>query len=415
MRSDPRIRSGGRIALVASLAVLAIGLLGTDRPKGLGDVKDVRTWSYPDYTRVVVELTRSVDITDEAVVRLAANTRADRPERLYVDVPGIWVGRRYVDGLPVGDGLLRGVRIGQNTLHASRIVIDLERYGDHRMFTLRSPDRVVIDVYGQREDDRSKTAMPNRSKSSRTGRLSMASRPIRTVVLDPGHGGKDPGAIGIGGVREKDVNLRLSKMLARRLRARSFNVVMTREDDRFIDLEGRTVIAESADGDVFVSVHSNASHNKRLRGIEIYYLDEGHKRHNLDVAARENGVPRGDLDTLQRTLSRLRVAEASHHSRTLAENVHADLRQGLAKTYGEMPDLGIKRGPFYVLFMSSMPSILVETGFLTNRSDAALLRSERYLDTVAAQIAAGIGHYRNRVDQLTADAGDSDLPSVGAR
>jgi N-acetylmuramoyl-L-alanine amidase len=86
------------------------------------------------------------------------------------------------------------------------------------------------------------------------------------VVLDPGHGGKDPGAIGIGGVREKDVNLRLSKMLARRLRARSFDVVMTRDDDRFIDLEGRTVIAESSDGDVFVSIHSNASHNKRLRG-----------------------------------------------------------------------------------------------------------------------------------------------------
>jgi N-acetylmuramoyl-L-alanine amidase len=164
-----------------------------------------------------------------------------------------------------------------------------------------------------------------------------------------------------------------------------------------------------------VSIHSNASHNKRLRGLEIYYLDEGHQRHNLDVAARENGVARSQLDTLQRTLSRLRVSEASHHSRTLAENVHADLRKGLSKTYPSMPDLGIKRGPFYVLFMSSMPSILVETGFLTNRSDAQLLRSERYLDTLAAQIAAGIGHYRNRVDQLTADAGDSSLPPVGAR
>lgn len=404
-----------RAGLLMALVVLSAGLLGTARPKGLGDVKDVRTWSYPDYTRVVVELTRSVDLTDEAVVRLAANSRADRPERLYVDVPGIWVGTRYVKGLPVGDGLLEGIRIGQNTLQSSRIVIDLERYGDHRMFTLRSPDRVVIDVYGQRPESPPTRQAGAKKKSAGVGRLSMASRPIRTVVLDPGHGGKDPGAIGIGGVREKDVNLRLSKMLARRLRARSFNVVMTREDDRFIDLEGRTVIAESSDGDVFVSVHSNASHNKRLRGIEIYYLDEGHQRHNLDVAARENGVARGDLDTLQRTLSRLRVAEASHHSRTLAENVHADLRKGLATSYSGMPDLGIKRGPFYVLFMSSMPSILVETGFLTNRSDAELLRSERYLDTVAAQIAAGIGHYRNRVDQLTADASAPGLPSVGAR
>ena len=404
-----------RLALCFAIACLSIALLGVERPKGLGDVRDVRTWSYKDYTRVVVELTRSVDLTEDAVVRLAANERADRPERLYVDVPEIWVGRRYVDGVPVGDGLLEGVRIGQNTLRNSRIVIDLQRYGHHRMFTLRSPDRVVIDVYGQRGRAPTKVTKGKDSSTAKVRRLSMASRRVRTVVLDPGHGGKDPGAIGVGGTREKDVNLRLARLLERRLRARSFKVVMTRDNDRYIDLEERTVIAESAGGDVFVSIHANASHNKRLRGIEIYYLDEGHRRHNLDVAARENGVPRGQLDTLQRTLSRLRVAEASHHSYALAASVHHDLTEGLGQTYADVPDLGIKRGPFYVLFMSSMPSILVETGFLTNRRDAKLLRSERYLDTVAAQIAAGIGHYRNGVSQLTADAGGQGLPAVGAR
>lgn len=393
-----------------ALALLMLGLLGVERPKGLGDVREVRTWSYPDYTRVVVELTRSVDLSEDAVVRLAANTRANRPERLYVDVPGIWVGRRYVDGVPVGDGLLDGVRIGQNTLHASRIVIDLQRYGDHRMFTLRSPDRVVIDVYG----DRAEGSTKSERKSAKARRLSMVSRRIQTVVIDPGHGGKDPGAIGVGGLREKDVNLRLARLLARRLQARSFDVVMTREHDRFVDLEERTVIAESAGGDVFVSIHANASHNRRLRGIEIYYLDAGHERHNLDVAARENGVPRANLDDLQRTLARLRVAEASHHSRALADFVHTDLTTGLAQTFRGVRDLGVKQGPFYVLFMSSMPSILVETGFLTNRQDAKLLRSESYLDTVAAQIAAGIGHYRNRGRQITADAGEATLPPVGA-
>ena len=95
--------------------------------------------------------------------------------------------------------------------------------------------------------------------------------------------------------------------------------------------------------------------------------------------------------------------------------MHADLTKGLSQTFARVPDLGVKQGPFYVLFMSSMPSILVETGFLTNRQDAKLLRDERYLDTVAAQIAAGIGHYRNRNRQLTADAGPSGLSPVGAR
>lgn len=407
-RSARRVR-----ALALGVLLLSVPLLlGVERPKGLGDVKDVRTWSYPDYTRVVVELTRSVDLSQNALVRLGANSRADRPERLYVDVPGIWVGRKFIDGVPVGDGLLEAVRIGQNTRYASRIVIDLQRYGHHRMFTLRSPDRVVIDVYGQRQKSRVKDG---RKGSSQARRLSMASRPIQTVVIDPGHGGKDPGAIGVGGIREKDVNLRLSRLLARRLEARAFKVVMTRDKDRFVDLEERTVIAESAGGDLFVSIHANASRSKRLRGIEIYYLDAGHRRHNLDVAARENGVPRGQLDTLQTTLSRLRVAEASHHSKALADLVHADLRKGLGQTYTSVPDLGVKQGPFYVLFMSSMPSILVETGFLTNRQDAKLLRTEDYLDTVAAQIAAGIGHYRNRGRQVTADAGGAGLPAVGAR
>jgi len=243
----------------------------------------------------------------------------------------------------------------------------------------------------------------------------MASRPIRKVIIDPGHGGRDPGAIGVGGVREKDINLRLSKLLARRLRARSFDVVLTREDDRYVDLEERTVIAESAGGDLFVSIHANAARNKSLRGIEVYYLDAGHRRHNLDVAARENGVPRGQLDDLQTTLSRLRVAEASNHSRTLANTVHADLITGLSQTYSSVPDLGVKQGPFYVLFMSSMPSILVETGFLTHRKEAKLLQSERYLDTVAAQIAAGVGHYRNRNRQLTAELKAPRGSKAGAR
>ena len=230
----------------------------------------------------------------------------------------------------------------------------------------------------------------------------MGSRRLSTVVIDPGHGGKDPGAVGVGGIHEKDINLELAHLLARRLRARSFNVVLTRKDDRFIDLEERTALAESARGDIFVSIHANASSNKRLRGIEIYYLDEEFERHNVEVAARENGVRPDQVDTLQKTMARLRVAEASKHSHSLANYVHRDLTRGLEAIYGKVSDLGVKRGPFYVLFMSSMPAILVETGFLTNAQDARLLGSSRYLDVMAAQIAAGLGHYRNRDGQKAA-------------
>ena len=193
-------------------------------------------------------------------------------------------------------------------------------------------------------------------------------------------------------------------MLARRLEARSFKVVLTRNEDRFLDLEERTALAESAGGDVFVSIHSNASFNRSLRGIEIYYLDADNDRHNVEVAARENGVRPDEVDTLQETLARLRVAEASRYSRALADHVHRDVTRGLSQTYGNVSDLGVKRGPFYVLFMSSMPAILLESGFRTNKHDARLLRSTMYLETMADHIAAGLGKYRKDGDQVVTRA-----------
>ena len=402
----------GPLLVVTVLAPLLPALLGAERPPGLGDVRDVRTWSYPDYTRVVVELTRPINLEADPTIRLPADRGAGRPERLYVDLPDIWVGRRYAEGVAVGDGLLQGVRLGQNTRTTSRLVVDLERYDRHRMFTLRSPNRVVIDVYGEPKPRRATPKKQAKKGTEGSSRLSMESRRLRTVVIDPGHGGKDPGAVGLGGIREKDVNLKLARMLARRLEARSFKVVLTRNDDRFIDLEERTALAESAGGDVFVSIHSNASNSRSLRGIEIYYLDEDNQRHNVEVAARENGVRPDQVDTLQETLARLRVAEASRYSRALADHVHRDVTRGLSQTYGDVSDLGVKRGPFYVLFMSSMPAILVEAGFLTNPEDARLLSSDRYLDAMAAQIAAGLGHYRNR-GQQRADVSETPAASGG--
>lgn len=376
-----------------ALLLVAPCLMGVERPDGLGDVSDVRTWSHPNYTRVVVELTRPVDAE---VLRLPADARAKRPERLYVDLPKIWVGRRYQDPIPVGDGLLQGVRLGQNTLSKSRLVVDLERYDRHRLLILQSPHRVVIDVYGSRGRERTTTrfdAPPGEVPPPRS-RLSMGMRPVHTIVIDAGHGGRDPGAIGVGGLREKNVNLRLARRLAGELEGRNFRVVMTRSDDRTLDLEQRTVIAESAGGDVFVSIHANASRRRGTRGLEIYYLDENYDGHSLDVAARENGVPRSQIDSLQRTIARLRVSEASAHSGRLAELVHGSLWPGLGKRYRGLADLGVKRGPFYVLFLSSMPAILVETGFLTNKEDARLLRNDDYLALLAKNIASGLDRYR---------------------
>lgn len=371
--------------LLACLPLLA----AVERPPGLGDVRDVRSWSYPGYTRVVVELSREVELPRAGLVRLAANTPAGRPERIYLDMPGIWVGVRYDRGIPVGDGLLRGVRLGQNTIRTSRIVIDLERYGHHRVFTLASPARIVIDVFGNRKSEPPQD--PN-------GRLPAGLRRVQKIIVDPGHGGSDPGATGIAGLREKDVNLAIGKLVAKRLEERGFEVVLTRDGDQTRSLEERTAIAESASGDVFVSIHANASARAKARGIETYTLDRNHERHSLDVAARENGIPAWKLDPLQRALATLHADEVGNHSEKLAGLVHSNVIRGARSRDRTLPDLGVKKGPFYVLFMSSMSSLLVETGFVTNRDDAKLLRSGPYQQVLAERIAEGIERYRQQVE-----------------
>ena len=375
-----------RWATLSALCVCLPLLIGIQRPPGLGDVDDVRTWSYPDYTRVVLELSRDVPVAAEGVVLLPADPAAGRPERLYLDVPGIWVGRRFEAGIELGDGLLQGVRLGQNTLRKSRLVIDLERYGHHRVFTLPSPARIVVDIYGERR------------KGDAAGRLPAELRRVHTVVVDAGHGGRDPGALGVRGLREKDVNLAIAQALEPRLEARGFEVVLTRESDRTLSLEERTVVAESAGGDVFISIHANASRREGVRGIEVYTLDANHERHSLDVAARENGVPPGRLDPLQRALAEIRVGEVASHSERLAGLVHAEMMEAAHERDRSLPDLGVKKGPFYVLFMSSMSAVLLETGFVTNQRDAELLRNATYQAQLAERIAVGVDRYRRQVE-----------------
>jgi N-acetylmuramoyl-L-alanine amidase len=371
------------------MLVLLPLLLGVKRPPNLGDVAEVRHWSYDEYTRVVVELDRLVETE---VHRLPADGSTGRPERLYLDLPEVWVGRTYSDAIPVGDGLLRGIRLGQNTLHTTRLVIDLERYERHRLLILSSPPRVVVDVYGQRVGPR--LAGP---------RLPLAQRPVRRIVLDPGHGGRDPGASSRSGQREKDVVLRLALALRPRLVARGFEVVLTRDADRSLELEERTALAEGVGGDVFVSLHANAAPNRRLRGIETYYLDKSHERHTVRVAAHENGISAAELDSLQRTVSGFRISEVSERSEQLARSVHRSMLDGMRGRFGKVHDLGIKKGPFFVLYLSNLPSILVEIGFLTHPEEARRLKEPAYLNALAEEITDGIVAYRELSPPVVAE------------
>ncbi len=362
---------------------LGAALLGVNRPGGLGDVLDVRHWSYADYTRVVVELSEACE---PAGKRLPPDLDAGKPARLYFDLPGIWVGRSYEEPIPVADGLLRGVRLGQNTLHNTRVVLDLDRYQRHRVLLLESPHRVVIDVFGQRR------GAPTRAARS----LPMDLRAVQTVVVDAGHGGRDPGAIGVGGLREKDVTLALAHRVRAALERRGFRVVLTRDSDQTLSLLERTALAEGAGGDVFVSLHANAARRRSAEGLEIYTLDENAERQTLRLAARENGIALRQVDPLQRLLTRLRLSEASARSSELAQLVHREIVSDMGARWPSVKGPGLKHGPFYVLYLSEMPSILVEADFLTHRGGAKRLRDPAYLDALAQQVADGVERFRDQ-------------------
>jgi len=392
-----------RLVATAALVLVASASLGATRPDGLGDVVDIQHWSYPEFSRVVIQISEPALPT---VGEVPADPTGDKPARLFFDVPGMWAGRRFETPIRVGDGLLRQVRVGQNTLDTARVVLDLERYGRHRVMQLAAPARIVVDVFAARQQagETGERSAERREAPERSSELlPMELRPVRVVVVDAGHGGRDPGAIGVGGLREKDVTLALAKTLRKSLRANGFAVVLTRDRDRTLSLEERTAIAEGAGGDVFVSVHANASPRAELAGVELFTLQENAERQTLRLAARENGVAPADVDPLQRLLARLRLSEAGARSALLAKQVHREIASGMGERWPSAREPALKQGPFYVLYLSDMPALLVEAGFVTHRDDARRLRDPEYLRAMAEEIAKGVGSFRDKAAPLLAE------------
>lgn len=220
------------------------------------------------------------------------------------------------------------------------------------------------------------------------------------VVIDPGHGGKDPGAIGFSGLKEKDVVLKVAKKVAARLAARGeYEIIMTRDRDKFIPLEERTAIANSRRADLFVSIHANSAPNRKAHGVETYFLSLASSKDEMRAAARENASSSGQLSDLQAILQDLMQNSKIEESSRLAGMVQEQLYKGLQKYH--VADLGVKKAPFVVLIGARMPAILAEIGFISNAQEEKNLRSDRYLDAVAEQIVTGIMRYSRQGPAVT--------------
>jgi len=220
------------------------------------------------------------------------------------------------------------------------------------------------------------------------------------VMIDPGHGGYDPGTQSSAGAVEKDLALQIATRLKAALEARGIRAEMTRSSDVFISLAERTRIANRAGADLFVSIHLNSSPNTYTTGIEAYYLNNTTDRATIRLARMENGGADGygapDASNLNYILTDLRqnykASEAASVARMIDAQTVADLDAGLGL---KVNALGAKMGPFYVLVGAHMPAVLVECGFMSNAGEATRLASADYQDVLASAVATAVAHYFN--------------------
>jgi N-acetylmuramoyl-L-alanine amidase len=218
------------------------------------------------------------------------------------------------------------------------------------------------------------------------------------VMIDPGHGGYDPGTQSSAGALEKDLALRIATRLKATLEARGIRAELTRSTDVFISLAERTRIANSAGADLFVSIHLNSSPNTDTTGIEVYYLNNTTDRATIRLARMENAGADGygapNDSNLNYILTDLRqnykAIEAASLARMIDAETVADLDAGLGLNVNA---LGAKMGPFYVLVGAHMPAVLVECGFMSNAAEAARLESPQYQDVLAGAIATAVAHH----------------------
>lgn len=342
-------------------------------------VTGIRHWSSPTYTRVVIDLDRDARYKADF---LPGDARNGLPPRIFLDIFGAGIREEILrNPVEVKDGLLRDVRAGRNRQEVVRVVLDLERESGYRVFDLSDPSRIIVDI-----DAKGEPASPGTAPAPTPGRV--------LVMLDPGHGGKDPGAIGPTGLMEKDVVLTIGRLVREKLSSDDrFAVRMTRDTDVFIPLEERTARANQARADMFVSLHINSSRNRRAEGVSTYVLSHASDREALELAARENGVSVKKLSAVKFIIDDLSTYGRKKESLRLAKSVNDSIVKNVRLRHGSVRNLGLKQAPFYVLVGARMTAVLIETSFISNRKEEARLRTQAYLETIADSVVEAIRFY----------------------
>ncbi len=392
----------------------------TPNPKGYALIKKIRHWSTDDYTRVVIETDKNVKYTSRM---LRPDPELKTPPRLYVDLEETILDNS-IKVEPITKGLLEKISFASNRPGVSRIVLYIKDLEGHKVFSLPKSEqnpsfRLVMDIKGAgaqpekifadgapsygKQGPSLKSKVPEGEIASLKQALGLK---VRTIVIDPGHGGHDPGAIGPSGLREKDVNLKIAKRLRERLieEGKSFgieNVYLTRSTDRFIPLEERTAIARKRKADIFISIHCNGARRKKAHGIETYILGFTDDQTSLQLAARENATTTKGLNELGSTLKQYILSAKKEESQEVAGYVQKSIVQNVSRKYKYVNNKGVKKAPFVVLIGADVPSLLIETSFITNPREEKRLKSKAYIERIVDGIILGIKRYSMQTQKVS--------------
>jgi N-acetylmuramoyl-L-alanine amidase len=388
-------------AAVILLFLAAPGLLPAKAPVRL---ENIRYYSYPEYTRVVLDLSGEIKIADKVLKGGAGG-------RLFFDLKNCRFSVDYPaekkNEIRIAAGNLQRIRIGKWQTQTIRVVFDFDRIGKYNRFYLTSPFRIVFDIYSQDEFisrarqvlEPGASAAPGGSPEGRPlpepGVPSIARQlglGVHRIVIDPGHGGKDPGTVNRRlGLQEKDITLDIGKRLNAILNEhKEFEIILTRPRDEYVPLEERAAIANSNQGDIFVSIHTNSAPRLTARGVESYYLNVTADPRAMEVAAQENAMSSKSMADMRTILDQILQNSKISESRIFTQAIQKSMVASLKRKYDCIEDLGVKKAPFYVLLGAQMPSALVEVSFLSHGEEARRLGTAEYRQAVAAGLYLGI-------------------------
>jgi N-acetylmuramoyl-L-alanine amidase len=382
------------------LAASLLSLGAKPQPDNRTEIVNLRYYTHPAFTRIVLDIGRLREYTSGEL---------QQPGRIYLDVLQAKLNP-ILDGqsIPVKTEYLSQIVVFQKTPSTARVVVDVDflKVKSYRAYHLFDPFRIVIDIYprqapeapgGKAQPGPGTEGQPAKPPEPLPSGYSMARQlglGVRTIVLDPGHGGSDPGCIGKSGLQEKvitlDVSLALKKMLVEKA---GLHVILARESDIMVPLESRTVIANQKRADLFVSIHVNAHRDRKREGVETFFLNFSPDPAVVELAAQENATSTKNMGQMKDIIQKIARNSKVDESRDLAERIQKNLLQALSMANPKIKDLGVRGAPFWVLIGSEMPSVLVEISHLSNAGEETRLKSAKYRDLAVQGIYNGIMEY----------------------